>query len=274
MVKPIITEQYKLERKYHFLLISEKSEKKNNELYKEAYDEIYKFFNKHHSKKKSFGSIKNSHKLYENIFKNKICVDYGCGYGQFTKKISVITKKVYGIDASEEIIEKNHKYKKKNIEFMCVQSMKLPFKSNSVDSFYSTGVLEHLHPDDALKHLKEVHRCLRKGGIYVLTTPNKLFGPSDVSKYFLKRGSTAKGLHLKEYTYSNLYKILDDIKFKTIKTPIILEHFLLFLGIPQIFSKILTKSRYKIFLEKMLKKSPKFIAEILRVRGISFVITK
>ena len=47
---------------------------------------------------------------------------------------------------------------------------KLPFRDNSIDAFYSHQVIEHL-PDIA-GHLRDVHRCLRPGGVYRVGAPN------------------------------------------------------------------------------------------------------
>jgi SAM-dependent methyltransferase len=48
----------------------------------------------------------------------------------------------------------------------------LPFADQSVDLAYSVEVLEHL--EDQFLFLREVHRVLRPGGRFVLTTPNVL----------------------------------------------------------------------------------------------------
>jgi predicted SAM-dependent methyltransferase len=44
--------------------------------------------------------------------------------------------------------------------------------------------MEHLHPDDAFEQLKQIYTALTPGGLYICTTPNRLTGPHDVSKYF------------------------------------------------------------------------------------------
>lgn len=48
----------------------------------------------------------------------------------------------------------------------------LPLPDGSVDLAYSVEVLEHL--EDQFAYLREVHRVLRPGGRFVLTTPNVL----------------------------------------------------------------------------------------------------
>jgi len=47
----------------------------------------------------------------------------------------------------------------------------LPFHDATVDYCYSEHFLEHLHPPEALAHLREVHRILKPGGIYRIVVP-------------------------------------------------------------------------------------------------------
>jgi len=62
---------------------------------------------------------------------------------------------------------------------------------------FSNQLLEHLHPDDALEHLRSVYAVLAPGGVYVCVTSNRLYGPRDVSGYF---EDCPTGLHLHEYS--------------------------------------------------------------------------
>jgi len=275
MKTKILRCQYRLEKKYHNLLIAEKNLTKRMTLYRRAYDDIYAFFGKYCPSKKQFGYLGKSFLLYEFIITDKIGIDYGCGYGSFCKNAASLSLEIYGLDASKEIIKKNrHKNNKKNIFFKHTSSMKLPFKPSSVDFIYSTGVLEHLHPEDALEHLKEAFKCLKRGGYYILITPNRIFGPSDVSKFFLKRGAKARGLHLQEYTYSSLGDLLSQVGFRDVKSPLFLEYILIATGLSKLFKHILVDIKLKIFFEKYLSFLPKFLAEILRIRGISLIIKK
>ncbi len=72
----------------------------------------------------------------------------------------------------------------------------------SYDVVISSQVIEHLHPDDLVVHLRAARAILRPGGRYLFDTPNRLFGPFDVSDVF--GYETAAGMHLKEYTYSDI----------------------------------------------------------------------
>ncbi|MEM6793726.1 MAG: class I SAM-dependent methyltransferase [Acidobacteriota bacterium] len=73
--------------------------------------------------------------------------------------------------------------------------------SQTVDVAYSCHVLEHLHPEDAPDHFREVLRWLRPSAPYLMVTPNRLCGPHDISGYFSDR---PEGFHLREYTHGEL----------------------------------------------------------------------
>jgi hypothetical protein len=75
---------------------------------------------------------------------------------------------------------------------------------------YSYSLMEHLHPDDSLVQLRNIYRALTRGGVYVCVTPNRLTGPHDISRYF---EPTAAGLHLQEYTASELSDLLRKVGF-------------------------------------------------------------
>jgi len=74
--------------------------------------------------------------------------------------------------------------------------------AGAYDAVISDQVLEHLHPDDLVPHLRSALTLLRPGGRYLFRTPWFAAGPADVSKVF--GASSVQGMHLKEYTYREL----------------------------------------------------------------------
>lgn len=48
----------------------------------------------------------------------------------------------------------------------------LPFEENSVDIVYNEHFLEHLTFEDSSKLLREIYRCLKKGGVVRTATPD------------------------------------------------------------------------------------------------------
>ena len=72
-------------------------------------------------------------------------------------------------------------------------------KPGTYDVVLSAQVVEHIHPDDFLTHLRSARVIARAGGKYILATPHCLFGPADLSAVFDKTQPMC--MHLKEYTY-------------------------------------------------------------------------
>lgn len=85
--------------------------------------------------------------------------------------------------------------------------------SGSVDVAYSNQLMEHLHPDDALEQLANIHRALKPGSVYYCVTPSRISGPHDISVYF---DTVAQGLHLKEYSYRGLTDLFRQAGFRRV----------------------------------------------------------
>jgi SAM-dependent methyltransferase len=77
--------------------------------------------------------------------------------------------------------------------------------AGEVDAALSCHFIEHLHPDDVGVHLETVLGKLTPGGVYVVVTPNRLYGPHDISRHF---SAEPVGLHLREYSHGDLVEEL------------------------------------------------------------------
>ncbi len=86
------------------------------------------------------------------------------------------------------------------------------------DVVISNQVIEHMHPDDLLSHIESVFTILSSGGRYIFSTPHASLGPSDVSRVF--RCDRPLGMHLKEYTYTELTHLLKQVGFKQLYAPL------------------------------------------------------
>jgi SAM-dependent methyltransferase len=86
-----------------------------------------------------------------------------------------------------------------------------PLPDGCVDLAFSSHTIEHLVDEDALLHLREMRRLLAPGGRYICVTPNRLWGPHDVSKHF---SDVAAGLHLREYTHGELIGLMKKAGFR------------------------------------------------------------
>lgn len=98
-------------------------------------------------------------------------LDLGCGFGEFAGVFYGSSIEM-GIDNSNSDLErasKGGKYKK----LILGDARFMPFKDESFRTVFSVSVIEHILKTNEV--LKEVHRVLSKGGLFVFTTPSKEF---------------------------------------------------------------------------------------------------
>lgn len=103
--------------------------------------------------------------------KKSIILEGGCGLGQNVHKLNKIGyNETIGLDYAKETIKLIEKFKPKlNVVFGDV--MKLPFKDNYLDGYWSFGVIEHFY--DGYKPIAdEMSRTIKKGGYLFLVFPH------------------------------------------------------------------------------------------------------
>ena len=102
--------------------------------------------------------------------KGRTLLDLGCGNGAQTLLFTPHFERVIGVDLLP-LNRAENPVPSGSFDFLRGEAARLPLRSESIDSAISFEVLEHT-PDDELA-LKEVHRVLRKSGIFLFTVPNK-----------------------------------------------------------------------------------------------------
>ena len=103
---------------------------------------------------------------------NKIRVlDIGCGTFPYFL-VSSNAKEKYGIDPSvnSSLLKKNEK-KNLFLNKIKVGKQRFPFKDNFFDVITMLAVFEHIEHDKLSYVLGEIRRTLRRGGIFIITTP-------------------------------------------------------------------------------------------------------
>lgn len=158
--------------------------------------------------------------------KKDIILDIGCGTGRFTIPIAKRCKKAVGVDISEEmlLVAKRKSKKIKNIEFKKLDKKdKLPFKNNSFDKIICTLVVSHIK--DLERFLKEIHRVLKKRGIFIyddfaadLKKPVKTMF-NDILMKMRKKGFNVFSWHTLNEHVNILHRLdfhIEDIKFTRI----------------------------------------------------------
>jgi SAM-dependent methyltransferase len=140
-------------------------------------------------------------------------LEIGAGDCALAIEVARRVKQVIAIDVSDEIT-RGLSPPPDNFTLTISDGRSIPVPAGSVTVAYSNQLMEHLHPDDAVEQLTNIHTALAPGGVYICITPNRLSGPHDISKYF---DSIARGFHMKEYTNSDLSRLFRRAGFSKVE---------------------------------------------------------
>lgn len=211
---------FELEREYHRKIAGEKDQTVRERLYYELYDKVYPLYQKTSSRHVD-ADIQSKAKLVNLLSKElegKSILDVGCGNGAFLRSVDANLEhgELVGIDISPAILPPAHE----NIEF--VQGNVINFNmDNRFDIIFSDNVIEHIAVSDLPIHLRSITNAIVRGGALIIITPNRLFGPHDVTR-IIDDTSTNKiealGGHLHETTYTELISMLKDHGFSSFET--------------------------------------------------------
>ena len=177
-------------------------------------------------------------------------LEVGPGDCALAIQVAQHVKRVYAVDVSQEISKGIET--PANFEHLISDGSSIPV-NEAVDIAFSDQLMEHLHPDDALNQLQNIHKSLNRGGSYLCITPNRLAGPHDVSQFF---DEVATGFHLREYTVAELSEMFRQIGFTKVR---------LLIGVRGIFLSFPTWT--VCLLEKLLSAFPKNMSRQM-ARGI------
>jgi 2-polyprenyl-3-methyl-5-hydroxy-6-metoxy-1,4-benzoquinol methylase len=127
--------------------------------------------------KKEHGNIDSSleYFLRLNIPKNAKILDIGCNYGSLIYNLyKKGYKNVYGIDINKKTIKEGKKYYKEiRSKIKIYNGKKIPYQDQSFDVVLMFDVIEHIpNIENFLKG--QVYKILKKKGIFVFQTPNKI----------------------------------------------------------------------------------------------------
>jgi 2-polyprenyl-3-methyl-5-hydroxy-6-metoxy-1,4-benzoquinol methylase len=141
--------------------------------------------------------------LYATQFvKGKDVLDIACGEGYGSNLLAETAKSVTGVDISGEAIAyANEQYRRSNLSFLPGSMENIPIAGKKkIDVVVSFESIEHVNAEAQELFLKEVKRLLRNDGIFIVSSPNKLFY-SDIPKY-------KNEFHLREFYEQNFFEFL------------------------------------------------------------------
>ena len=185
-------------------------------LYTEVYDELLKRIRHHpllHARRTPEDIKRNVDeqlaKLAPYYNRDTVFLEVGAGGCHLSMAMTERVKQVIAVDVSNEITA--HVQPPPNFKLVISDGTSIPVPPGSIDVAYSNQLMEHLHPDDAAEQLREIFKALAPGGTYLCFTPNSMSGPHDVSRGF---DPIATGLHLHEYTVTELNRMLKKVGFR------------------------------------------------------------
>ena len=186
-------------------------------IHQTMYDELFKQVPDHprlkHREDWMITALANRNKLKlieKFINKSTVFVEFAPGDCRFAMDICNRVNFIYGVDISDQSGQFDNV--PNNFELIIYDGYNLGMQESSVDVVFSDQLIEHLHPDDTEFHFQLVRKILRPQGAYIFRTPHRFSGPHDVSRYF---SDEAEGFHLKEWTYSEIAKILKHLKYSS-----------------------------------------------------------
>ncbi len=142
----------------------------------------------------------------EFISRDSIILEAPCGFGYGAAYLAGKCRRVNALDISEENISfARQTYRQPNITWNVGDVTALPSSESYFDAYVSFEVFEHLPTTVAIKHFEEAYRVLKKGGYFIVSTPNRAMR-KDVKNPF----------HTKEYTFSEFSAYLHKV-FNTVE---------------------------------------------------------
>lgn len=141
--------------------------------------------------------------------------EVGSGRGALARALAA---RGYRVEATEITLEREA-VAQDGVRWSETDGVHLPryARGGPFDAVISNQVLEHLHPDDLMEHLRGAHAVLKPGGRYVLETPLWYEGPADLSRVF--GFDRAVGMHLREYTHRELTRAVREAGFSRVQVP-------------------------------------------------------
>lgn len=215
-----IQQHYSIEKELANLLRTAPRQERIH-LYTYVYDQLYKRVPHHpmltakreQAQIRKTAVLRKTKMLAPYLQTDSVYMEIGAGDCLMSMEMAAKVQKVIAVEVSSVIAERKDIPENMSIEIIS-QPDEIPATPMSIDLAYSDQLAEHLHPEDFLAQCKNVYKSLRSGGNYVIVTPNQTNGPHDVSRGF---DAIATGMHLKEYTYTELHHLMQEVGFKNVK---------------------------------------------------------
>ena len=124
-------------------------------------------------------------------------LDIGCGLGEFLEVCAGQGMETFGLDISKFAIDKATSSTESTLQVLDVATQKWPFKNNFFDAVCAFDILEHMKTPNLA--ISEAYRVLKKGGIFLATTPNGDLEKSRIRKKLLPSDPSHINIHDEQY---------------------------------------------------------------------------
>lgn len=213
-----IREHYEVEKELARRLRAADREARKS-LYQDVYEELYRRV-PHHMKLTEKLTDANREERVERQLRwlrpalgpDSVFLEVGAGDCAVTLAAAEIARKSIAVEVSPTIAA--NAGTPSNFELLISDGTSIPVPAGSVNVIYSQQLMEHLHPEDAMDQLRNIFNALAPDGRYYCSTPNRLTGPHDISRYF-DRSATC--FHLKEYTVGELAGLFRRTGFRKVE---------------------------------------------------------
>src|SRR5262245_36178478 len=155
-----IDEHYRIEKRLAQRL-RQASRDERLHLYREVYEELFRSVPHHPMltrktsiREREFEVARHLRQLRSFLHKDATFMEIGAGDCALSFAVAGVVDHVYAVDVSETITARD-KWPP-NFELVLSNGVDVPVPPGSVDVAYSTQLMEHLHPDDALEQLQNI----------------------------------------------------------------------------------------------------------------------
>ena len=123
--------------------------------------------------------------LYATQFSvDKSVLDLACGEGDGSYVLALNAQGVIGVDIRQETIDRaTSRHIRDNLQFIVGSAARIPIEGTEIfDLIVSFETIEHLSDDEQHAFMVEVKRLLKKDGLFIVSTPNRL-SYTDLPRY-------------------------------------------------------------------------------------------